>query len=693
MLRTLTIAAALVCAAVPVAAQQERLTPELLWSFARVSDPQVSPDGRWVVYGVAHCDVAANRCPSDLYVRPVAGGEARRITSFSGSEFNARWRPDGRRLGFLSSESGSVQLWEVDLDGANLRRVTDIEGGIGNFLYSPAGTHVSFTRRVKLDATAAETHADMPQTSARISDGLMYRHWDRWHDYRYSHLFIAEYRDGQLVGEPRDIMSGERFDTPLPPFGGVEQIAWSRDGRRIAYTSKKLHGTEASVSTDSDIFVYELASGRTTNLTEDMPGYDREPAFSPDGRFLIWMSMERAGYESDRNRLMLHDFRTGQRRELTVGFDRGAEHPSWAPDGSAVYFQAATDGTVQLFVHDMRPRRGQSPIRQLTEGVHDYSGFSIAQPPRSAPVIVASRMSMSLPAEVFRVDAATGMATQITFENRDILARIEMGRVEQRLIPATDGQQILTWVIYPPGFDPSRRYPALLYAQGGPQSPLSQFFSYRWNFQIMAANDYIVVAPNRRGTPGLGQAWTDEIAGDWGGQAMRDLLSAIDAVAAEPYVDASRLGAVGPSFGGYSVFWLAGHHQNRFRTFIAHAGVFNLEAMYGATEEIFFVNHDLGGPYWQQPQPRSYREFSPHRFVDRWDTPMLVIHGELDYRVPVTEGMQAFTVLQLKGIPSRFLYFPDEGHWILRPQNGIVWQREFFRWLDSFLKPDERARR
>jgi dipeptidyl aminopeptidase/acylaminoacyl peptidase len=677
--------------AAPLPAQQERLTPELLWSFARVSDPQVSPDGRAVVYGVSKCDVAANRCAADLYVVPTAGGTPRRITSFAGSEFNARWRPDGRRIGFLSAESGSVQLWEVTQEGGDVRRVTDIEGGIGNFLYSPDGGHVSFTRRVKLDRTAAEVHADMPRTSARIIDGLLYRHWDTWHDYQYSHVFVAPYRDGALAGEPVDLMPGERFDAPLAPFGGVEQIGWSGDGRRIAYTSKKLHGTAAAVSTDSDIFVYDLATRTTTNITEGMTGYDIEPAFSPDGRQIVWMSMERAGYEADRNRLFVHDFQTGQRRELTVGFDRGAEHPTWAPDGSAIYFQAATDGTVQLFAYEFRPRRGQPGVRQLTEGVHNYSGFTVAQPARGAPVIVASRVSMSMPAEVFRVDPANGRATQLTFENRELLDRIAMGRVEQRLIRATDGQQILTWVIYPPNFDPSRRYPALLYAQGGPQSPVSQFFSYRWNFQIMAANDYIVVAPNRRGTPGLGQAWTDQIGGDWGGQAMRDLLSAIDAVAAEPYVDNDRLGAVGASFGGYSVFWLAGHHQNRFKTFIAHAGVFNLEAMYGATEEIFFVHQDLGGPYWQEPQPASYRQHSPHLFVDRWDTPMLVIHGELDYRVPVTEGMQAFSALQLKGIPSRFLYFPDEGHWILRPQNGIVWQREFFDWLDTYLKPPARA--
>jgi dipeptidyl aminopeptidase/acylaminoacyl peptidase len=390
--------------------------------------------------------------------------------------------------------------------------------------------------------------------------------------------------------------------------------------------------------------------------------------------------MERDGYESDRNRLFVHDFRTGQRFELTEGYDDDAHSPAWTPDGQRIYFTSDSRGTVQIFA----VAADGGGVERITEGVFDYVSLGVAKP-GTDDVLVASRRSMSSPNEIYRVDPASGAAQPITFANRDLLEGVEMGRVEKRMIEATDGESILTWVIYPPGFDPARRYPALLYAQGGPQGTVSQFFSYRWNFQLMAANGYIVVAPNRRGVPSFGQAWKEQISGDWGGQAMQDLLSAIDAVAAEPYVDEARLGAIGASFGGYSVYWLAGNHEGRFRTLVAHAGVFNLESMYGATEEMFFVNFDLGGAYWDRPD--SYERFSPHRFVQNWDTPILVIHGEKDFRVPIGEGMQAFTAAQLNGIESRFLYFPEEGHWILTPQNGILWHRVFFDWLGRYLQP------
>ena len=675
----------LLALAAPVRAQQH-LTPELLWSFARVSDPQLSPDGRLVVYGVQRIDIAANRGSTDLYIVPAAGGEPRRLTTMEGSEFNARWRPDGRVIGFIATQGGSAQLWEIAPDGTGLRQVSNIEGGIANFLYAPTGTHVSFTREVRIDSTTADRFPDLPKADARIIDGLMFRHWDTWEDGEYSHVFIAPYQDGRL-GEPIDLMPGEGWDAPLRPFGGVEQIAWSPDARFLAYTSKKLRGTEAATSTDSDIYLYELASGRTTNLSEGLDGYDQDPAFSPDGRWLVWASMERPGYEADRRRLMLHDLTTGERREITAGFDQNADGFAWAPDGRTLFFTSSIHGTVQLYAWDREPRRGRAAIRRITDGLHSYGAFSVAGPARR-PVIVAARQSMSMPTELFRVDPASGEAVQLTATNAELLERIRMGRVERRWIRATDGDSILTWVIYPPDFDASKRYPALLYAQGGPQSMVGQSFSYRWNFQLMAANGYIVVAPNRRGTPGFGQAWTDAIARDWGGQAMRDLRSAIDAVAQEPFVDEDRIGAVGASFGGYSIFWLAGHNQDRrFKAFIAHDGVFNLESMYGATEEIFFPAHDLGGPYWATPRPASYDAFSPHRFVANWNAPILIIQGGRDYRVPETEAFQAFTAAQLQGVPSRLLYFPEENHWVLRPQNGILWQRVFFDWLDRYLKP------
>ncbi len=655
-----------------------RLTPRLLQELGRVSDPQVSPDGQWVVYGVTFHDVEKNKANRDLHLVASSGGEPRRITSFEGNEFNARWRPDGKRIGFLSARSGSVQLWEMNPNGSKKSQRTRVQGGILNFLYSPSGNHISFTRNVKLDETTTDQHPDLPAAQARIIDSLMFRHWDSWHDYAYSHLFVAPYRKGR-VGQGTDLMKSERFDTPLNPFGGVEQIGWSPDGRILAYTCKKSSGTKYTQSTNSDIYLYDVESGETRNVSGANPGYDIEPVFHPDGRRLFWLSMATAGYEADRQRLMEYEPGSGKLRELSAGLDQNVSHLLPGADPSTLLFISETKGTAQIYALDA----GSGKTRQITRGQHDYT--SIQRGPDSN-TLIASRMSMSAPTELYRVDSTSGEAVGLTFTNRERLDNVELGKVKERWVKTTDGKQMLVWVIYPPDFNREQQYPALLYCQGGPQSTVSQFFSYRWNFQMMAAHDYIVVAPNRRGLPSFGQAWNDAIAGDWGGQAMRDYLSAIDDVSAEPYVDRNRLGAVGASFGGYSVFFLAGHHEGRFKTFIAHAGVFNLESMFGATEEIFFVNHDLEGPYWRDPEPGSYAAFSPHKYVRNWDTPILIIHGQKDFRVPVTESMQAFTAAQLQGIASRFVYYPDEGHWIRSPQNGILWQRLFFDWLDQYLK-------
>ena len=679
LVTTLLTAAALGLGA-DAAFAQERMTPERLWELRRISAPFVSPSGEHVAFTLTEYDVPQNRGRTDLHVVPVAGGEPRRLTDI-GRVSGPQWRPDGQRIGFLAPHEGDTQLWEIRPDGTDLRQVSAIAGGVANFRYAPGGAHVSFTRRVRVDPPVTEVHPDLSGANAKVLDTLMYRHWDRWHDGRYSHLFVAEYRDGALGAVTAVMPPDARFDTPLPPFGGVEQINWSPDGTRLAYTAKKIAGADAAQSTNSDVYLYDLKTAEIRNLTRGNPGYDVEPVFSPDGRYVAWLSMERDGYEADRNRLIVHELGTGTSRELTVGFDLDAHSPAWAPDGTRLFFTSETRGTVQIYEAPL-----QGSIRQVTDGVHDYGGFAVAHPAQRS-VLVASRMSMSAPADLYRIDPRSGEATPLTAVNADRLRTVTMGRVERRIVKATDGAEIHTWVIYPPDFDPSRRYPALLYAQGGPQSALSQFFSYRWNFQTLAAPGYIIVAPNRRGVPGFGQQFKEAISGDWGGQAMQDLLSAIDDVAREPYVDRSRLGAIGPSFGGFSVFWLAGHHGKRFRTFVAHAGVFNFESMYGTTEELFFVNWDIGGPYWKEPRPPSYR-FSPHLAVDRWDTPMLVVHGELDFRVPVTEGMQAFQALQVKGIESRFLYFPQEGHWILTPHNGILWHRVVFDWLARHLRPD-----
>lgn len=659
-------------------ASQHRLTAERMLELGRVGSPVVSPDGRTVLYTVSRVSVEENSSDTKIMLQTLPAGIAVELTPGSAPI----WRPDGNAVGFMRGG----QLWEIDPDGSNERQITSIEGGIGFVQYAPNGRYISFTRNIKLDETAIDLHPDLPQAEARIFDELMYRSWDTWHDGTYRHIHIAAYQNGQLSGDLINIMEGEKFDSPLKPFGGSSQIAWSPDSRKIVYTSKKLPGTEAAYSTDSDLYMYNVQDGTTINLTEGMPGYDFYPAFSPDGSKLAWLSMETPMYEADRYRLMLLDFETNERTERSQDFDQNVNGHKWSADGSAIYFLSGVEATVQLFAYDFNPRRNQPNIRRITDGIHDYTGFDISTV-QNRTELIASRMSMSSPVEIFRVDPTSGRETPFSSVNKDLLDKTDLGRVEKRWVTTTDDKQMLVWVIYPPDFDPTKSYPTLLYAQGGPQGTVSQFFSYRWNFQVMAANDYIVVAPNRRGLPSFGQEWNLAISEDWGGQAMKDLLSAIDHVAEEPFVDNERLGAIGASFGGYSAFWLAGNHENRFKAFISHAGVFHLESMYGETEELFFVDHEMGGAYWETPRPASYDKFSPHTYVANWNTPMLIIHGELDYRVPLGQSMQAFTAAQRLGVPSKLLIFPNENHWILSPQNSILWHREFYNWLDKWLKP------
>jgi dipeptidyl aminopeptidase/acylaminoacyl peptidase len=661
-------------------AQNDRLTPENLWKLGRVSLDAVSPDGQLVVYGVTRYDLRANRGDRDLYLIPAEGGQVKKITAFEGSEFNARWRPDGQKIGFLTSESGSNQLWEMNPDGTDKKQVSFIEGGINGFEYAPSGDRLLVLKSVKLDQTVNDLYPDLPQADARIIDDLMYRHWDSWHDYEYSHIFVADYRDSEILSEPRDIMAEEPFDAPLNPFGGMNEIAWSPDGQYLAYTCKKLSGQAYAESTNSDIYFYDLAKETTVNLTEGMLGYDKEPAFSPDGKYLAFNSMETPGFESDRNRIFIFDFGTQSMREITAGLDRDCNHPQWGAAGEQIYFITGEQATYQLGAVAVEDGK----YRQITQGEHNYTSFDLA-----GDNLIGARMSMSAPTELYRVNAKKGEQTQLTTTNQALLSGMKMGQVKKRMVTTTDNRQMLTWVIYPPDFNPEQQYPTLLYCQGGPQSAVSQFFSYRWNFQLMAAQGYIVVAPNRRGLPTFGRDWNNAISGDWGGQAMQDLLSAIDEVADEPYVDRDNLGAVGASFGGYSVYWLAGNHNGRFSTFISHCGVFNLESWYGSTEEMFFANHDLEGAYWELKPNPSYKLHSPHLYVRNWDTPLLVIHGQKDYRVPVTEGLQAFQAAQLQDIPSRLLYFPEEGHWVRQPQNGVLWHRVFFDWLGRSLKQTE----
>lgn len=665
----------------------DKITPELLWKLGRVAEPRLSPDGKQAIYNVTTYDVAANKGQSDIYIISLSGGEAKAIaTDPAVSETNARWRPDGKRIGYVAPDKDGVnQLWEMNADGTEKTKVTAVATGVNLFGYAPTMDQLWYTTNFKLDQKPSEIYPDLPKTeNARIIDGLMYRHWNAWEDYAYSHVCNIAYNNGAVTGASHDLMLNERYDSPLQPFGGDEQIIFSPDGKKIAYTCKKQNGTAYAISTNSDIYVADLTTSKTINVSDGMPGYDKNPVFSPDGKKMLWLSMETAGYESDRNRIYIYDMVANTKKELLSNFDYPVDQIDFSSDGNMVYFLAGINATHQLFSFDLNPK-SVTPLRQITNDQADYQDLQVALVNKK-PVIVASRMSMAMPTELYTVDAVTGKATPLTHTNAAYWDNIKKPKVEKRMVKTSDGKDMLVWVLYPPDFNPSKKYPTLLFCQGGPQSIVSQAFSYRWNFALMASNDYIVVAPNRRGLPSFGEAWNDEITGDWGGQAMTDLLSAIDDVSKENYVDKDKLGAVGASYGGYSVYWLAGHHNKRFKAFIAHCGVFNLESEFGATEEMFFANHDMEGPYWQQPKPKSYDLFSPHKFVKNWDTPILIIHNEKDFRVPLNQGMEAFTAAQLQGIPSRFLYFPDEGHWVVKPQNSLLWQRVFFEWLDRYLK-------
>ncbi len=662
---------------------QSKLTPELLWKLGRVGEQALSPDGKTVVYTVRNFNLADNKGNTDMYTIAAAGGEPKLIAGTTDNETSPAWSANSKKIYFLNDKGGVNNLWSMNVDGSNAKQISDSKDDISCFGIAPAGNKIWMVMEVKVDKTTQDIFPDLPKATGKVYDDLMYRHWTEWEDGSYSHVFVADFQN-DVVGAATDIQKGERFDTPMKPNGGGEQIAWSNDGKKIAYTCKKLAGKDYATSTNSDIYLYDVASGKTENISAPNEGYDVSPAFSPDNNRLMWLSMQTPTYEADRNRIMIYDFITKKTTEATAGFDYTVDAAKWAPDGFRIYFISGINATDQLWVYDGR-LRSYPPIRQLTTDIGDYTGFSLSAN-KTEPFLVASMMSISSPMELFRIDLKTGKSTQLTFTNKNVLKDTRMGKVEKRMIKATDGKEILTWVIYPPDFDASKKYPTLLYCQGGPQSTVSQFFSYRWNFQLMAANGYIVVAPNRRGLPSFGTAWNREISGDWGGQCMRDYLSAIDEVSKEPFVNKDKLGAVGASFGGYSVYWLAGHHQKRFKAFIAHCGVYNLQSMYGTTEELWFPDFDLGGPFWQSPKPKSYKEFSPVDYVQNWDTPILVIHNEKDFRVPLGQGMEAFTAARLQNIPARFLYFPDEGHWVNKPQNSVMWQRVFFDWLDKYLK-------
>lgn len=653
------------------------LTPEILWSFGRLGNVQVSPDGQKILYSVSYYSVPENKSNSELFVMNIDGSDKKQITKTAVREFAAKWMNDSEHISFLSNESGSVQLWKMKSDGTSRKQLTNREGGINDFIFSPDETKILFVSDVKYGQYTVDVYPDLPKTTGIIVTDLMYKHWDEWVT-TIPHPFVADFSNDKLSNET-DVLEGKPYESPMKPFGGIEQLAWSPDGKTIAYTSRKKTGKEYALSTNSDIYFYDLDNKTSRNVTEGMMGYDQNPVFSPDGVWMAWESMERDGCESDKIRLFVLNTQTGEKRDLTANLDQSVSGLVWTEDSKSIYFISVWHAKTQVYRVDIET----GDIAQVTQGVHDYESVHPL-----ADKLIAVKHSMSKPNEIYSVNSVTGEETELSFENKEILDQLQMGRVEERWIKTTDNKEMLTWVVYPPNFDPNKKYPTLLYCQGGPQSPVSQFWSYRWNLQTMAANGYIVVAPNRRGLYGFGQEWLEQISGDYGGQNMKDYLSAIDALSKESFVDSDKLGCVGASYGGFSVYWLAGHHNKRFKAFIAHDGMFNLPQQYLETEEMWFMNWDLGGAYWDKSNKIAQQTYanSPHLFVDKWDTPILVIHGEKDYRILASQGMAAFNAAILRGVPAEMLIFPDENHWVLKPQNGILWQRTFFSWLDKWLK-------
>ena len=698
----------------------DRLTPEKLWDLARIGDVAVSPDGKQLAYLVTRYDLAENAGTTSLIVQPLPTGDldaSQQSIAFETPLIESAGKTllsDVKGLGSLSwlnhgsgaklvyiapakaaseaeetadgndgepEDQETPQAWMLDPAGGKPVQLTNLDDGISNLITSPSGDAIAFTVDIKLDAKVGELYEDLPKADARIIDSLLYRHWNQWHDYAYSHVHVVKIDEAGTPSEPVDLMDSLKADCPLPPFGGAEQFTFSPDGKELALTLKLVNNP--AESTNSDVYLVASDGGALRNITPGMPGYDMDPVYSPDGRQIAFHSMERASFESDRNRIMVYDRGSGERHDVTEGLDQTAHHATWSNDGKSLFFYSEFRGTNQVFQINAE----DSQLEQLSAGRFNFA--VVAAVPNS-DLLILKQQSMLRPTELAVLNTATKQWATVTDVNGEVFADLELPRIEERYFTASDGKQIHNWVILPPDYDAEseKQWPMLTYCQGGPQGQIGQWFSYRWNFHMMASHGYVVLAVNRRGLPGFGRAWNDQISGDWGGQAMQDILVSTDAMIANPTIDRQRVAAIGASFGGYTVYWLMGNDESRFCSMISHCGVYNLESMYGSTEELFFVNWDLGGPYWKSAEvAEDYARFSPHRFAGNWKTPLLVIHGEKDFRVPVTQGMEAFTAAQVQGVPSRFLYFPEEGHWVLSPQNGVLWGRVFFDWLDRYCKP------
>lgn len=687
--------------------QSDLMTPEALWAMGRIGTAQASPDRKHIIYQVGYYSVKQNKGHQVIYIMDSDGKNNKMLTTSAKSETDAVWIKGGQKIAFLCDG----QIWEMNPDGSGRKQLTNDKTGIDGFKFSPDEKYVILIKQIPYHGIIKEKPEDLPLTTGRVITDMNYRHWDEYVE-SIPHPYLAEVTSNG-IGEGTDIMKDEPYESPVKPFGGAEQLAWSTDSKTIAYTSRKKTGINYAISTDTDIYLYNIESKQTVNIckpanykepeinmTKSMknqavnseenlknnPGYDVNPKFSPNGQYVAWLSMARNGYESDRNRLCVYNLKTGEKTYTTESFDSNVDDFCWSADSKTLYFLGIWHGCENIYQTNLKGN-----VMQLTDGWNDYGSVQMLNDGKK---LLAERHSMSQASELYIVTPGkkekTAKVEQITFENKHLYDQMTFGKIQQRWTKTTDGKDMMYWIILPAHFDETKKYPTLLFCEGGPQSPVSQFWSYRWNMQIMAANGYVVIAPNRRGLPGFGSEWNEEISGDWTGQCMNDYLSAIDDACKNlPFVDKDRLGAVGASFGGFSVYYLAGHHNKRFKCFIAHDGAFNLESMYTDTEEAWFSNWEYDDAFWNKDMTenakRTYAN-SPHKFVDKWDTPILCIHGEKDYRINANQGMGAFNAARMRGIPAELLLFPDENHWVLKPQNGVLWQRTFFNWLDRWLK-------
>ena len=656
-------------------------TPEIMHQMGKVSDPQVSPDGTKILYGVSYTSIGQNRSNRQLYVMDIDGQNVRQLTHGAKSASCGRWFDGGRKIAFL--EGGQIVV--MNADGSGRKTVSSVEGGISEFKIHPMGDYIMYSSSFKVAKKPADIYPDLEKSTARTIEGLMYRHWDHFVE-EIPHTWIAPF-DGSSLGEARDILEGLPYELPTEPFSGLEQLDFAPDSHQLAYSCRKLTGRDYAFSTNTDIYIYNMENGCEFNLTQGMMGYDTEPVWSPDGTTVAWLSMERGGYEADKSRLFIAQIVSGERIELSRNFKYNVGSPVWSPDGTEIYFSSEVEGVKEIWKTDLEGN--------FTRVSQEHIWFDFGTPAFAGDKLITTNTSMMRPAEIVSISLQDGTWEPLTHENDAILDALATPTVEERWIETTDGKEMLTWVIYPPEFDPAKVYPSILMCLGGPQGTISQGWSTRWNYRLMAQQGYIVVLPNRRGTTAFGQEWCEQISGDYIGQNMKDYFSAADALKAEPYV--GKMAAVGASYGGYSVYYLAGIHQKRFSAFIAHAGIFNEESMYMTTEEMWFADWDNGGckqpgvymagsPWSDNPTAKRHYDNSPHKLIRNWDTPILITHGEMDYRVPVEQGMSAFNAAQMMGVPSKMVLFPDENHWILKPQNSIHWNREFFAWLDKYVK-------